>query len=56
MTKEGEFENEEVQGLKTKNKQTDENKAIKNEDAFFKYTAYAGSLEKKRREGGDAIQ
>ena len=56
MSLEGEVDNQEVQGMKTQNKQTDEIKAIKNEDAFFKYTAYASSLEKKSREDRAAIQ
>ena len=50
MSKEGEFENAEVQAMKTKHNQSEENKKIQNEDAFYKYTAYAGSIEKKRRE------
>jgi len=39
----------EKQYMKTKNQQPAFNKDIVNEDAFYKFLAYTGNLEKKRR-------
>ena len=49
MKREG-TENEEMQFLKSNNDQADFNKSVKNEDALYKFLAYSGMLEKKRRE------
>ena len=49
MVNEG-VENEEIQLLKKPNEQADFNKEVKNEDALYKFLAYSGMLEKKRRE------
>jgi hypothetical protein len=40
--------------LKQKNKQQDYNKGIINEDAFYKFFAFTGQLEKKRRDNHKA--
>lgn len=45
MLQEGK-ENDLRQGLKKTNEQGDFNKKIKNEDAYFKFYAYSGMLEK----------
>jgi hypothetical protein len=45
--------NEELQGLKHNNTQPEFNKELKNEDALYKFMAYSGMLEKKRREDID---
>ena len=39
-----------MQNLKTVNKQAEENREVKNEDALYKYLAFCGMLEKNRRE------
>lgn len=44
---------QEVQLMKTKNHQLSFSQAIKNEDAIYKFLAYTGTLEKKRRENRD---
>jgi hypothetical protein len=49
MKREG-TENEAMQFLKSNNDQADFNKSVKNEDALYKFLAYSGILEKKRRE------
>ena len=36
--------------MKTKNEQPQFNKNVQNEDAFYKFLAYTGNLEKQRRE------
>ncbi len=36
--------------MKTKNEQPQFNKDVQNEDAFYKFLAYTGNLEKQRRE------
>ena len=45
--------NEELQGLKHNNTQPEFNQELKNEDALYKFMAYSGMLEKKRREDID---
>jgi len=40
--------------LKTANRQPDFNKGIINEDAFYKFLAYSGNLQKKRAENPKA--
>jgi hypothetical protein len=52
MLKEGK-KNEETQFLKRPNEQSDFNQSIKNEDALYKFLAYSGMLEKKRRDDID---
>ncbi len=52
MFAEGE-RNSEIQIMKQKNEQPEFNKNIKNEDALYKFLAYSGMLEKKRRENLD---
>lgn len=47
--KEGSIENLVKQAVKEPNNQNDENRAIKNEDAFFKFLAFSGMLEQQRR-------
>ena len=49
MLNEG-VKNEELQGLKRHNEQPEYEKELKNEDALYKFLAYSGVLEKKRRE------
>lgn len=49
MGKEGKND-EEMQFRKTVNTQPQFNKDVKNEDALYKFLAYSGMLEKKRRE------
>lgn len=49
MNKEGR-NNDEMQFRKTVNTQAQFNKEVKNEDALYKFLAYSGMLEKKRRE------
>lgn len=41
--------NEQKQLMKTRNQQERFNKEIVNEDAFYKFLAYTGNLESKRR-------
>jgi hypothetical protein len=45
--------NAELQVIKKQNEQPEFNSSIKNEDALYKFLAYSGSLEKKRRENLD---
>ena len=45
----GAIENQRKQALKEQNNQNDENRTIKNEDAFFKFMAFSGMLEQTRR-------
>ena len=45
--------NEEFQALKHRNEQPEFNQELKNEDALYKFLAYSGMLEKKRREDID---
>lgn len=45
--------NEELQGLKHNNTQPEFNQELKNEDALYKFMAFSGMLEKKRREDID---
>lgn len=52
MQKEG-VQNQELQFMKQQNEQPEFNKSIKNEDALYKFMAYSGMLEKKRRENID---
>ena len=42
--------NEEFQSIKHRNEQPEFNEELKNEDALYKFLAYSGMLEKKRRE------
>lgn len=49
MKKEGEKENSLKQFMKMGHNQSDENRAIKNEDAMFKFLTYSAMLEKNRR-------
>ena len=47
------IKNEEFQSLKHRNEQPEFNEELKNEDALYKFLAYSGMLEKKRREDVD---
>ena len=47
---EGADENIEIQGRKHVNDQAEQNRDIKDEDSFYKYMAFAGTIEKKRRD------
>ena len=38
----------EMQGLKTRNKQAEFNREVENEDAYYKFLAYSGMLQKNR--------
>lgn len=52
MLEEGK-KNADTQIMKTYNQQPEFNASIKNEDALYKFLAYSGTLEKKRRENLD---
>jgi len=52
MSEEG-TRNEHTQHLKTVNDQREINRAVKDEDALYKFLAYSGVLEKQRRENLD---
>lgn len=45
--------NAELQIMKKPNEQPEFNSSVKNEDALYKFLAYSGVLEKKRRENLD---
>lgn len=49
LCKEGSNVNKEVQGIKKPNTQDERNKKIKNEDAYYKYLTYSGTMEKNKR-------
>jgi hypothetical protein len=46
-------ENAQLQIMKTSNTQREFNNSVQNEDALYKFLAYSGMLEKKRREDID---